>query len=123
MGGKWGARARAQEARQDGTWGQAAVREPTQASKVKFSALPTFSRAASDQRPAACSWPLMPPAAASSSLPSVKFPVTSMGFHVQHRCGPWDPRATPGSKALALCVLCLRVLLSGKLLQGSSSCS
>lgn len=102
--------------------GQAAVREPTQASSVQFSALPTFRRAASDQSPAARSWPLMLPAAASF-LPSVKFPVASVGFHVQHTCVPRDPGATPGSKAWALCVPCLRVLLSGKLLLGSGSCS
>lgn len=39
---------------------------------------------------------------ASSFVPSVKFPATSMGFHVQNTCDPWDWGATPGSKSLGL---------------------
>lgn len=59
---------------------------------VKFSTLPVLRRAASDQHPSARPRPLLFPSAASSFLPSVKFPVTSMGFHVQHTCD----RGTPG---------------------------
>lgn len=54
--------------------------------------LPVLRRAASDQPPSARLQLLMLPPAASSFLPSVKFPVTSMGFHVQHTCD----RGTPG---------------------------
>lgn len=61
--------------------------------------------------------------ALSSFVPSVEFPVTSMGFHVQNTWDLWDPGAAPESKAAALWILCLRVLLSGNLRLGSSSCS
>lgn len=103
-----------------------------------------FGRAASDHHPAAGFLPLtfwgtlsgLPVAehlflTASccrlrrlpSLVSSVKFPVTSMEFHVQDTCDPWDHGATPGSKALALRILCLHVLLSGNVCLGSSSCS
>lgn len=36
--------------------------------------------------------------ATSSFIPSVKFPVTSMGRHVQNTCRLWDLRVAPGAE-------------------------
>lgn len=66
--------------------------------------------------------PLVLPSAASSFLPSVKFPVTSMGLHVQHTCDRGTPGRHQGAGLGSVRVL-PTCFLSGGLRLASSSCS